>query len=168
MPGSSPVSGWPIPLDSDPLGDAAGQIIRDLVDAIEAGWTAYTPTLTAVTTNPTLGTGSVAVGAYKRIGKTVFWRASILCGSAGVVAGSGTYQLSLPPIAAKSTERSQYTKGSGLIKDSSTVAAVATFYGASATIVNIWASTSTTLVSGAISGAQANRSYEAQGQYEAA
>lgn len=159
--------GITIPLDSDPLSDVA-LAIRTVVAALEAGWTAYTPTLTAATTNPTLGTGSVAIGAYKRIGKTVLWRASILCGSAATAAGSGTYTLSLPPIAAITADRSNFTKGYGLIKDSATVASTATAYGTTATGVNMWAATSTTVASSAISGVQANRSYEFSGQYEAA
>jgi hypothetical protein len=96
MPGSSPISGWPIPIDSDALGDAAGQVIRDMVDAIEAGWTAYTPVLTATTTNPVLGTGGTIVGKWKRIGKTVLFRIEITFGSAGVNAGNGTYTITLP------------------------------------------------------------------------
>lgn len=93
MPGSSPVSGWPIPLDSDPLGDAAGEIIRDLVDGIEAGWVAYTPAWVG-TVNPTLGNGTLA-GRYKRIGKTVLYRIRLTIGSTTTI-GSGAYRFSLP------------------------------------------------------------------------
>lgn len=59
-------------------------------------WTAYTPTLTASTTNPTLGTGSTASGAYCQIGKVVHYRARIIFGTSGVAAGSGFYYVSLP------------------------------------------------------------------------
>ena len=61
-----------------------------------SAWTSYTPTLTASTTNPTLGTGSTAEGFYCQIGKSVFWRANITFGTASVNAGSGFYFISLP------------------------------------------------------------------------
>jgi hypothetical protein len=61
-----------------------------------AAWTSFTPTLTAATTNPTLGTGSSATGAYAQIGKIVFYRFRIIFGSSGVNAGSGEYRVSVP------------------------------------------------------------------------
>lgn len=74
------------------LGVAVEAIETQLVGAYDA----YTPTLTASTTNPTLGTGSSATGYYKRLGHRVEGYASILFGSAGVAAGSGHYGLLLP------------------------------------------------------------------------
>lgn len=59
-------------------------------------WTAYTPSLTAVTTNPTLGSGSGATGYYIQIGKLVVVRLQITFGTSGVNAGSGAYRVSLP------------------------------------------------------------------------
>lgn len=56
----------------------------------------YTPALTAVTTNPTLGSGSFAGGRYAQIGKVVIGNAFIGFGSSGVGAGSGEYRISLP------------------------------------------------------------------------
>lgn len=61
-----------------------------------ADWVSFTPTLTATTTSPTLGTGSSAVGRYQRVGNTVNYAAKITFGSSGVVAGSGSYLFSLP------------------------------------------------------------------------
>lgn len=74
------------------LGVAVEAIETQLVGAYDA----YTPTLTASTTNPTLGSGSSATGYYKRLGHRVEGYASILFGSAGVAAGSGYYGLLLP------------------------------------------------------------------------
>ncbi len=74
------------------LGVAVEAIETQLVGAYDA----YTPTLTASTTNPTLGTGSSATGYYKRLGHRVEGYASIQFGSAGVAAGSGYYGLLLP------------------------------------------------------------------------
>lgn len=55
-------------------------------------WTAYTPTLTASTTNPTNWT---AYGAYSISGKTVHCKMRFVA-SASVTVGSGTYRFSLP------------------------------------------------------------------------
>jgi hypothetical protein len=57
----------------------------------------YVPVLTAATTNPTLGTGSVASGRYTLFGGN--WcttRGTIQFGSSGAAAGSGQYFISLP------------------------------------------------------------------------
>lgn len=74
------------------LGVAVEAIETQLVGAYDA----YTPTLTASTTNPTLGSGSSATGYYKRLGHRVEGYATIQFGSAGVAAGSGYYGLLLP------------------------------------------------------------------------
>jgi hypothetical protein len=94
-------SGWTIPSDSDPLGNGA-QAIRDLVDGIEAAWTAYTPTWTGSGSNPAIGNGSV-VGRYKRIGKTIIFRVIITAGSTTTF-GTGNYSIGLP-VAAHATGR---------------------------------------------------------------
>lgn len=64
--------------------------------ANEVAWTAWTPALTATTTNPTLGSGSQAVGRYIVRGKTVTGYGRITFGTSGVAAGSGQYLLSVP------------------------------------------------------------------------
>ena len=63
-------------------------------------WQSWTPTLTGASTNPTLGTNSVAEGRYTQIGKTVICQIDIKFGTSGTNAGSGTYYISLP-VAAK-------------------------------------------------------------------
>lgn len=60
------------------------------------GWTSYTPSLTATTTNPTLGTGSTAVGRWARLGDFLIVKGVIVFGTSGTNAGSGDYLLSLP------------------------------------------------------------------------
>lgn len=131
MPGSSPISGWPIPLDSDPLGDAAGAIIRSLVDAIEAGWTAFTPGWFGSTTNPAIGNGTI-VGRYKRIGKTVFFRISITAGTTTTY-GSGNYSFGIP-FASHATAR-QMVGGDVVI---GSVYGMRGRIDASASIANLW------------------------------
>lgn len=59
-------------------------------------FTSYTPTLTATTTSPTLGTGSSATGYYRQIGRMVFGYLEIAFGSSGASAGSGYYGMLLP------------------------------------------------------------------------
>ncbi len=68
--------------------------VRDNFKAIGDAWTAYTPVLTAATTNPTIGNGSIA-GAYIQVGKLVHFRATVTFGSTST-AGSGAYSISLP------------------------------------------------------------------------
>lgn len=70
--------------------------LRDNLKAIGDPWTAYTPVLTASTTNPTLGSGSVATGRYLKAGRDVRGTFDITFGSSGVAAGSGTYRISVP------------------------------------------------------------------------
>lgn len=69
--------------------------IRDALTGIQAAWTSYVPTLTASTTNPTLGTGGSATGSYIQWGKTIIGQGRILFGST-MTAGSGTYKIALP------------------------------------------------------------------------
>ena len=59
-------------------------------------WTAYTPALTASTTNPVIsGTGAYDAGTYVKVGRLVVGKGKIQFGSTGS-AGSGTYSISLP------------------------------------------------------------------------
>jgi hypothetical protein len=60
--------------------------------------TAYTPALTASTTNPSLGTGGFpeTTGRYSQNGKIVTGYARVAAGTTSVTAGSGTYRISLP------------------------------------------------------------------------
>lgn len=61
-----------------------------------SAWTTYTPTLTATTTNPTLGTGSTRSGRYIREGRKVTVLVNIKFGTSGTAAGSGFYEVTLP------------------------------------------------------------------------
>jgi hypothetical protein len=57
-------------------------------------WTAYTPALTATTTNPSIGNGSIT-GAYSQQGKTVAFSIDLRVGST-TTRGVGRWYLSLP------------------------------------------------------------------------
>lgn len=105
MATTTPNNGWAVPTSTDLVKDGA-VAIETLGDAIDASvgtgllaWTSYTPTLTATTTNPTIG-NSVWDAAYCKIGKTVHVRIKLTLGSTFAV-GSGAYVFSLP-IAPKS------------------------------------------------------------------
>lgn len=76
----------------------ASAVVSGVLDPARLGgaWATYTPTLTASTTNPNLGSTGTIVAAFTRVGKTVHWRAVLQSGGTGISAGSGTYNLTLP------------------------------------------------------------------------
>lgn len=90
---------------------------RDNFKAIGDPWTTYTPTLTATTTNPTLGTGSVSTGRYMAAGKLIIAQYKIAFGTSGTAAGSGSYLIALP--VAPSGFASNAVIGNGICVDSS-------------------------------------------------
>ena len=82
--------------------------------------TSYTPALQASTTNPTLGTGSTALGWYfYGPGNTVTVGFFIQFGSSGVNAGSGQYLITLPVAANAALGSGQPAMGAGMIRRSS-------------------------------------------------
>lgn len=79
------------------LANAASTIDLHISGAVNTGpsdlpWTAYTPTLTASTTNPTNWTQT---GYYTQIGKLVIAKFKITA-TASMTAGSGNYRIALP------------------------------------------------------------------------
>jgi len=56
----------------------------------------YTPTLTATTTNPTLGSGAVRLGRYFQVQNQAWLSVQIWVASSGYAAGTGTYEIDLP------------------------------------------------------------------------
>lgn len=59
-------------------------------------WSSYTPTWTATSGTPAVGTGGSLTGSYVQLGKAVFFRLNLVLGSTGLSTGSGTWQFSLP------------------------------------------------------------------------
>lgn len=96
--------------------------IRDNLAAIGDPWTAYTPTWTAATTNPTLGNGTLE-GHYIKAGRLVVFRVRLTFGSTTTV-GDGTYTFSLPTAA--STGGSD-AGGQGIARDDSAVSIMPVF-----------------------------------------
>lgn len=80
-------------------------------------WTAYTPTWTGNTTNPTIGTGSI-VGAFAQIGKVVNFRILLTMGSSTTY-GSGFYSFGVPVPALSGAAGSYSTVGSVVALDNS-------------------------------------------------
>lgn len=71
---------------------------QDIIDNLFRGNTGtYTPTWTASTTSPTLGTGGFVEGKWIRVfPRMVFVYFRIFTGTTGFTIGSGTYRISLP------------------------------------------------------------------------
>lgn len=59
-------------------------------------WQAWTPSIGASGTAPTLGTGATQIGRYVKFGTTVIAQAEVIFGTSGVAAGSGNYAFSFP------------------------------------------------------------------------
>jgi hypothetical protein len=78
--------------------------IRDQFNSMFAAYTAYTPTWTAVTTNPSLGNGTL-VGQYMKIGRICLITWQLTMGSTTTY-GSGSWRMSLPFTAATVTSGS--------------------------------------------------------------
>lgn len=79
--------------------------IRDALVGLQAAWTSFTPTWSAVTTAPTIGNGTIT-GSYLLVGKTILFQIRILMGSTTTY-GSGQWTLTLP-VAPLSAARIQY------------------------------------------------------------
>lgn len=75
----------------------------------------WTPTLTAATTNPTLGSGSAVRGQRVVVNGWAHFTLAIVFGTSGVNAGSGTYTVSRP-YSAHGSYASFDTIGDGYIR----------------------------------------------------
>ena len=99
-------------------GTTSGQVLTAAtLNTIGAAWETWTPTLTASTTNPNLGSTGTASGRYARINKIVIGNAQFTFNGAGIAAGLGFYFCSLPITA----------QGAGLMAGSSLAIDVSTF-----------------------------------------
>jgi hypothetical protein len=100
-------------------GTTSGQVLTAAtLNTIGAVAETYTPALTAVTTNPTLGTGSFQEGRYQLLQKRAFVEGAVYFGSSGAAAGTGAYRISVP--SAVSIKSNNAPIGYGLFYDSST------------------------------------------------
>jgi hypothetical protein len=85
--------------DVDTLTTRGGSAWENLAQI--GAWRSWTPSLTASTTNPTLGTASRAEGIYVKVGRLVVANFVIEFGTSGTNAGSGFYRINLPVNAAQ-------------------------------------------------------------------
>lgn len=115
---------------------ALGVAVEAIETQIVGAYTSYTPTLTGSSSDPTLGSGSTAVGYYKRLGRIVTGYCQIIFGTSGVAVGSGYYGLLLPVVPANRDQ----PIGIGYCYDASdsyrfvvAAAAVSTYYWSAAT-----------------------------------
>lgn len=84
----------------DPTGSAPpGMLSQDIWTRApitsDGIWQPYTPVLSAATTPPVMGSGTVVTGRYVKVGTTVTGWASFTFGT-GFTPGSGTWSISLP------------------------------------------------------------------------
>jgi hypothetical protein len=99
-------------------GTTSGQVLTAAtLNTIGAVAETYTPALTAVTVNPTLGTSSFQEGRYQVIQKRAFVEGTIYFGTSGAAAGTGAYRISVP--SAVSIKSNNAAIGYGLFYDAS-------------------------------------------------
>lgn len=88
--------------------------VRDNLKAIGDAWTAYTPTWSSDTTQPSIGNGSIS-GAFLNAGKLTLFRISLTIGSTTTF-GTGNYRLSAP---SNDVDGVRWPIGQAMIRDSS-------------------------------------------------
>jgi hypothetical protein len=119
---------YPYPQPSDaPNGAAQMQALAAAIDtdvaaldtALDMGWTAYTPTWTAASTDPVIGNGTKA-GRYQKTGKMVTYVGRITMGSTTTF-GTGVWYATLPVAAVVTSPFLRYP-GSAYFYDNSTIA----------------------------------------------
>jgi hypothetical protein len=123
---ASPVEGMTIyETDTDRLLVYSGSA---WVIGMSFGATSYTATLTATTTNPTLGAGGSASGRYVLWGgKQCTVRFSIVFGTSGTNAGSGQYLIALPFQAASTIAGGVPNTAGGVVRCNGSTAVVTWF-----------------------------------------
>lgn len=89
--------------------------LRDALNAIGSQWTAYTPVITASTTDPTLG-ATVVTGRYRITGKTADVHVNITIGT-GWSGGAGLYRISLPTAVVPYITNASNSIGTGTVRD---------------------------------------------------
>lgn len=105
---TTPVSGLRYPAATDPPNGPLqiGNLASDLDGRVFSSntWTAFTPTWTAATINPTLGNGSL-IGRYHKMGRLVVFQITLTAGSS-TSAGAGVMLLGgLPFLSAAREQR---------------------------------------------------------------
>jgi len=119
----------------------------------------YTPTLTATTTNPTLGTSGLAEGRYTLWGgKWCAIRGTIRFGTSGAAAGSGQYLIALPFTSNANITNGVSTCGTGVVRSAGSLAMVAYYCTTSASTMAGVTTSGSNITSGT-PGAWTNNDY---------
>lgn len=109
---------WTTPASAPAGGDLTSAFwneqVRDNLAAIGSAWTAYSPSWTAATMNPSVNDGTIT-GRYLSAGKLVMFSVEIVMGALTSY-GSGIYSLSLPVAARSSSSRRRFD---GILYDAS-------------------------------------------------
>lgn len=79
---------------------------RDALKALTDAWTSYTPTWTAISSNPSIENGTIT-GGYAQLGHLVIYRFRIAMGSTTTY-GSGGFVITLPVAAAAAYPQNAY------------------------------------------------------------
>lgn len=115
-----PFSGMTVAMDASADNYTRNAANNAWVLSDQIGATSFTPSLTATTTNPTLGTGGSVQSEWTIFnGKYCIYRGTWLFGTASVNAGSGQYLISLPFTAGASGSTGVSAVGSFLARDTS-------------------------------------------------
>lgn len=80
----------------------------------------FTPTFSATTTSPNLGTTGTAVGYYSEVGDLVYYQFFFIFGGTGISSGSGTYNITIPVAAKSISGSSAIARGALAIDDNGT------------------------------------------------
>jgi hypothetical protein len=104
---------------ADPVFLAGERLPAGKLQKLGGADTSWTPTIDAVTTDPTIGAGGVVAGDYYRRGDLCFFQANIIWGGAGLNVGVGSYRLTLPVALQVPTGLSQTMVGQGWAFDAS-------------------------------------------------
>lgn len=104
-------------IDGSKLADATvtNAKLSTAAGEVGAAWASVTPTLTASSSDPTIGNSTIS-GWWTRVGKTVTYRARLVIGSTFSV-GSGSYRFSLPVAAGSNQALNSSPMVSGVIVD---------------------------------------------------
>jgi hypothetical protein len=81
------------------------ELVNENFRALGAAWTAFTPTWTADTVNPSIGNGTIS-GGYLQVGKTLLVSYYVLAGSTTTF-GTGAWSLTLPNSLTSAARRQQ-------------------------------------------------------------
>jgi hypothetical protein len=92
------------------------------IDIVDSGaMLSFTPTLTASSGNPNLGSSGTRVGQYSQHGDMVYYEFAFLFSGTGILTGTGTYAISRPVLPSNLTGASMSPRGLCQVTDGFTL-----------------------------------------------